>query len=61
MLSRTLIELEMTSFHYIELKEPALSFSEIVSQLMKLSEDELELLNETQFLANLITSRHGRN
>lgn len=61
MLSRTLTELKMTSLHYIELKEPALSFSEIVSQLMKLSEDELELLNKTQFLANLITFCHDRN
>jgi len=47
---------QMSSSCYIELKEPVLLFSEIVSILMKLSENELEALNEDQLAANLICS-----
>ena len=42
--------------NYPELQEPVLTFSEIVSMLLKLSDEELEALDETQFALNLISS-----
>lgn len=40
---------------YPELKEPKMSFSEIVSILSRLSNDELATLDDDKFAAALIT------
>jgi hypothetical protein len=48
----------ITETLYPELKEPTMSFAEIVALLVSLSEDELETLDEDKFAAALITLHH---
>jgi hypothetical protein len=48
----------ITETLYPELKEPTMSFAEIVSLLLSLTEDELETLDEDKFAAAIITLHH---
>lgn len=48
----------ITETLYPELKEPAMSFAEIVALLLSLSDDELETLDEDKFASALITLHH---
>jgi hypothetical protein len=43
---------------YPELKEPTMSFAEIVALLLSFTDDELATLNEEQFASALITLHH---
>ena len=48
----------ITETLYPELKEPAMSFSEILALLSKLTDDELETLDVDKFAAAIITLHH---
>jgi hypothetical protein len=43
---------------YPELKEPTMSFAEIVALLMSFTVDELEMLDEDKFASALFTLYH---
>lgn len=47
-----------TFVDYPELREPRMSFSEIVAILSRLSNDELAILDEDKFASALITLNH---
>jgi hypothetical protein len=48
----------ITETLYPELKEPVMSFSQIFALLAKLTDEELETLNEEQFASALFTLYH---
>lgn len=51
-------ELTVNDAIYSELKEPKMSFAEIVSLLTALTDNELETLDEDKFASALITLHH---
>lgn len=48
----------ITETLYPELKEPVMSFSEIVALLMSFTDDELATLDDDKFASSLITLYH---
>ena len=51
-------ELQINSDLYTELKEPTMTFAEIIALIDKLTDDELETLDEDKFASALITLHH---
>lgn len=51
-------ELQINSDLYTELKEPKMSFAEIVALLVRLTDDELATLDDDKFASALITLHH---
>jgi len=47
-----------TATLYPEIKEPLMSFSEIVALLVSLTDHELATLDDAQFASALITTHH---
>jgi hypothetical protein len=48
----------ITETLYPELKEPTMSFAEIVALLMSLTDDQLEMMDDDKFASALITLHH---
>ena len=48
----------ITETLYPELKEPVMSFSQIFALLAKLTDEELETLNEDKYASALFTLHH---
>lgn len=47
----------ITDYLYPELKDPVMSFAEIVALLESLTDEELEQLDEAKFVNNLISAK----
>jgi hypothetical protein len=51
-------ELQINSDLYPELKEPTMTFAEIIALIDKLTDDELATLDDDKFASALITLHH---